>query len=446
MKNLFRNGCLAAMLLLTAGCSTLGLSGDDDKKPAADKSKREALLANDRQLQPNAGVDGSWIKLPDMVDKTDWPQANGSALNAQPHQTVAAGLKRFWRASVGDGSGGALRLLARPVVAGGRVFTMDASGQVRAFALKDGERLWQASTQAPESEASAAIGGGIAYDQGKIFATTGHAEVVALSAYDGKVLWRRKLTNPSRAAPTIADGRVYVVTINNATTALQVSDGAVLWTHSGMGQAAALMGAASAAVDGDTAVVAYSSGEIFALRAQNGRVAWGDVLVSPLAVGAMPEMADIRGAPVVDRGGVFAMGHSGRMAAIIMRSGERAWELDVGGSNPPLVAGNTVYLLSNAQKLMAVRRDNGKIIWATDLPARVDAEDRESTPIVWTGTLLAGGRLFLVNSHEELAEFDARTGKRLVTHELPGASFIAPIAAQGVVFVVTEDGDLVAYR
>ncbi|MBP7252992.1 MAG: PQQ-binding-like beta-propeller repeat protein [Alphaproteobacteria bacterium] len=446
MMNLFRTGCLAAMLLLSAGCSTLGLSSDDDKKSDAAKGKRESLMNSDQQLKPNAGVDGGWIKLPDTVNKTDWPQANGNALNAPQHAAVATSLKKFWRVSIGDGSGGALRLLARPVVAGGRVFTMDASGHVSAFALKDGEKLWRVSTQATESEASEAIGGGIAYDKGMLFATTGHAEVVALGIGDGKVLWRRKLMNPSRAAPTVADGRVYVVTINNATSVLKGSDGSVLWTHSGTGQTAALMGAASAAVDGDTAVVAYSSGEIFALRAQNGRVAWGDVLVSPLAVGALPEMADIRGAPVIDHGGVFALGHSGRMAALIMRSGERAWELDVGGSNPPLVAGNTIYLLSNAQKLMAVRRDNGKIIWANDLPVRVDADDRESTPIVWTGSLLAGGRLFLVNSHEELVEFDARTGKRLATHELPGASFIAPIAAQSVLFVVTEDGDLVAYR
>ena len=446
MKHLLRNGCLFALLLLSAGCSTLGLSSDDDKKPEIAKGKREALASNDQRLKPAADATRDWVKLPDAMSQADWPQANGNAQNAPLHQAVAKDLKQFWRASIGDGSGGALRLLARPVIAGGRVFTMDASGHVSAFALKNGDRLWRVSTQAPDSEASEAIGGGLVYDQGRLYATTGHAEVVALGIGDGKVLWRRKLTNPSRAAPTVADGRVYVVTTNNATSALSATDGTPLWTHSGTGQTAALMGAASAAVDGDTAVVAYSSGEIFALRAQNGRVAWGDVLMSPLTAGSAPEMADIRGAPVIDRGGVFAVGHSGRMAALIMRSGERAWEIDVGGSNAPLLAGNTVYLLTNAQQLIAVRRDNGKIIWVQDLPVRVDPDDNESDPIVWTGSLLAGGRLFLVNSHEEFVAFDARDGKRLTTYELPDASFITPVAAQGVIFVVTEDGDLVAYR
>jgi outer membrane protein assembly factor BamB len=447
MNRIIHVSAISALLLALSACSTLGLSNkDEDKKLVDAKGKREAVSTNAQQVKANAGVGADWIKLPETVKNTAWPQAGDNAQNAPEHAALAAKLTRVWRSSIGDGTGRGLRLLARPVIDDGVAYAMDASGHVAAFDLQTGDKRWRVSTQAEESESAEAIGGGIAFDQGKIFATTGHGEVVALTAKDGQVLWRRKLTNPLRAAPTVADGRVFVVTVNNTTSALNEADGAVLWTHNGMPQTAALMGSANPAVAGDTVAVAYSSGEIFALRAQNGRVAWGDVLVSPLSMGAMPEMADIRGAPVIDHGGVFAMGHSGRMAALVVRSGDRAWELDIGGSNSPAIAGNTIYLLSNSQKLLAVRKDNGKIIWTQDLPHLTDPEDRTSTPMTWTGPVLAGGRLFLVNSAEQLAEYSALDGKVLTTHDLPSASFIAPVVAQATLLTVTESGDLVAYR
>lgn len=439
-------GKIAGILLL-AGCSTLGITDDAADKKSADKNKRVAVMNEAKQLKADAGVAGrDWIKLPPPVINPAWPQSNANALNAPGHPALGRALQRVWRSSIGDGSSGSLRLLARPLVAKDRVYAMDASGHVAAFSSTSGDKLWRVSTQAEDSEADEAIGGGIAIDGDKIFATTGHGEVVALSADDGKFLWRRKLNSPLRAAPTVAEGRVYVVTVGNTTTALNAADGAVLWTHSGLSQTAALMGAASPAVIGDTVVVAYSSGEIFALRAQNGKVAWGDVLVTPLAVGALPEMADIRGAPVADRGGVFALSHSGRMVALVTRSGERGWEVDLGGSNTPAVAGNVLYVLTSEQQLVAVRRDNGKIIWAQDLPRRTDPEDKESDIITWTGPVLAGGRLFLVNSNDQLAEYDALDGKEGAVQQLPDASFIAPVVAQNRLFVVTENGALLAFQ
>ncbi len=446
MQFFLRVSALGGLVLALAACSTLGLSGGADKKAETAKGKRESVMVSAAPVQADAAADKNWVKIPSATPNQDWPQAGGNATNTPGHPALPPTLAPAWKADIGDGSGGGLRLLARPVVAGNAVYTMDASGHVAAFSVQSGDRLWFVSTQDEESEADDAIGGGIAFEAGKIFATTGHGTVVALDAQDGHTLWRRKLANPLRAAPTVADGRVYAVSVANVTAALNVADGAVLWEHNGLAQPAALMGAAAPAVFGDTAVVAYSSGEIFALRAQNGRVAGGDALVTPLAAGALPEMADIRGAPVIDHGGVFAVSHSGRMAALVMRSGERAWELDVGGSSTPLVVGNTIFVLTNAQKLLAVRRDNGKVIWTQDLPRLTDPEDRESDPITWTGPILAGGRLLLVNSHEQLAEYGVLDGKVLALHDLPDASFIEPVVAQGTAFVITENGKLVAFR
>lgn len=447
MRNIWRGCVIVSMVVALNGCSTwnsvFSNEGKDDKVKAA--GKRETVKAASLALKPNADVGSDWIKLPESTVNADWTQPGGTSDNVPGHPALAAKIEKAWRSDIGRGSGGDTRILARPIVAGGKVFAMDAKGQVAAFDPAQGKRLWRVAT-APKEGDDDAMGGGIAFDDNKIFAATGFGEVVALAANDGHEIWRRKLNNPLRSAPTVNNGRLYVVSIINETTALNVGDGAVLWTHAGINETAALLGAPSPAVMGDTVVVAYSSGELFALRTQNGRPAWGDMLAAPGNVGSLPAMAAIRGMPVVNHGGVFAVGQSARTVAVVMRTGERAWEVDMGGINTPLLAGNTLFTITNDLQLAALRRDNGKILWIKDLQRHVDEKDHDSDPIIWTGPVLAGGRLWVVNSNARLVEFSPFDGKIVAEHKLSDASYIAPIVAGGVLYVVTEAGDLVAYK
>ena len=53
-----------------------------------------------------------------------------------------------------------------------------------------------------------------------------------------------------------------------------------LWSHNGIPETAGLLGGASPAVEGEIVIVAYTSGELFALRVENGRAVWSDNLAS----------------------------------------------------------------------------------------------------------------------------------------------------------------------
>ena len=81
-----------------------------------------------------------------------------------------------------------------------------------------------------------------------------------------------------------------------------------------------------------------------------------------------PALADIRGRPVIDRGRVFAVSHSGRMAAIDLRTGDRVWEQEIGSSHSPWVAGDYVFVLANDNELVCLTRDEGKVRWVRQLP------------------------------------------------------------------------------
>ncbi|HBM90352.1 MAG TPA: pyrrolo-quinoline quinone, partial [Rhodospirillaceae bacterium] len=283
-------------------------------------------------------------------------------------------------------------------------------------------------------------------EDGILYVSTGFGDVLALRMSDGSVVWRQSLGEPLRCAPTIAQGRVFVISIENKTHVLEAKTGRVVWHHSGIAESASLLGAASPAVEGDTVVIPYSSGEIFGLRVQNGRLAWSEVLAVPRQVGALPAIADIRGLPVMVNKKVYAISHSGRMAVIDGRTGDRVWDKDLGGINTPCVVGAAVFIATNDNLLVALTRRQGKILWTQELQQFENASDPSSKRLVWYGPVMAGGRLWLTNSAGGLVSYAPDNGAILSDREIAGSFFLPPVVAGETMVLLSDDGYLYALR
>lgn len=406
--------------------------------------ERISVLSLDRDLEPDQRIADLQVRLPRPVATESWPMSGGNANHALHHVAVPVSISQAWRTNIGEGSDSTMRLLATPVVADGRVFTMDVESQITALNAANGEIFWQQDLKVPEDDEEA-FGGGIAYGNGRLFISTGFADVVSLNADTGKEIWRARLSGPMRAAPTVSGNRVFVITIDNQAFALNADTGERSWTHSGFAEVAGLLGGASPAVGDGAVLIPYSSGEIFALREENGRLLWSDNLSSSRRLDAISTLADIRGLPVIDQGLAFAISHSGRMVSIDIRSGTRAWEQSIGGVNMPWVAGQFVYVLTNENQVVCLTRRGGRVRWVRNLP-QFEKSDSRDDPIKWSGPVLAGDRLIITGSHGEAWSVSPYTGEVLGRQELPGPVFLPPVAAGGTVYFLTEDGDLVAMR
>lgn len=403
------------------------------------------MIEQTKALEQDKGLTENKPSLPHKIVNLSWPQTGYDSEHAPPYAEAPTNPKIVWKASIGAGSSSDFKLLAHPVIDRGVIYTMDSQGLIRAFDTKTGERKWERDTT-PEESDDKAIGGGLAVDGDTLYATTGFGNVFALEAKTGAVKWRKALLKPLRAAPTVGDNRIYVVSIDNDLNALAAANGDILWHQSGIAESATLMGASSPAVDGDNVVVAYNSGEIFGLRAQNGRISWNYSLAAPAQVGALPAIADIRGLPVIDHGRIYAISHSGRIAAIDQRSGDRVWESDIGGIDTPVVAGDAVFVYGGDSQLIALTRDSGRILWVKSLPKLTDPSDKDSDRLVWAGPLLAGERLWMVNAQGHLASFSPQDGASLDSIDLGDPLYLSPVVADRTFYVVRDDGTLIALR
>ncbi|MFP6712479.1 MAG: PQQ-binding-like beta-propeller repeat protein [Rhodospirillales bacterium] len=444
MSQIMKNSRLLMMLVIAlgvlTGCDTF--LGTKEAKPLP--GKRISILTQQRSIEPDASALGHKIVLPAPVPNEDWPQAGGYANHAMHHMRVGKALQERWNISIGQGSSDEERLMAQPIVAEDRLYTMDSETVISAFNIKNGDEIWS-SEITPKEEDDDLINGGLAYENGKVFATTGFGQVVALEAKSGKVLWRRNVGAPMRSAPTARGNRVFAITVTNKLFALHGQTGAVLWTHSGIEEVTNLLGGGSPAVDSGVVVAPYSSGELVALKVENGQELWADSLSGVRRGSASTTLSTIRGRPIIDRGIVFAISNSGQFAAINLRTGRRIWERPIGGIESPWIAGEYLFVLSNNTDLIALGRLNGRIYWVTALPKWEDPEDREGK-ITWTGPILASDRLIVAGSTGEAMSLSPYNGRTLGKVDMPDGVTISPIVAKDSLLFLSEDAELVSYR
>ncbi len=334
--------------------------------------------------------------------------------------------------------------MAEPVVADGIVYVMDSDAVVSAFDVASGGRIWRFDTTLPEDD-STNVGGGLAVDQGTLYAVNGLAEVVALDAAKGSVKWRNMFGAPTRSSPTVVEGRLFVTTIEDRLVALAAEDGRQLWNHQSANPRTSVLGLPAPTYASGLVVGGFGSGELATMRADSGSVAWADNLAIAARSGSLADFAAIRGRPVISDGKVYAIGMGGLMVAIDLPTGRRLWEREVAGEDSLCAAGSWLFVVSLDQRIAAVSRDDGRVAWVTDLP-RYENPEKQKDSITWFGPLLVSDRLIVAGTNHVALAVSPYTGELLGQQPLSGAASLAPVVAGGTVFVVTDDGRLLALR
>jgi outer membrane protein assembly factor BamB len=453
---------LTAAAISAAGCSTMSRlnpfdGGDDSPKETAAEGERIPIIAFDQSVNPADALKGQDFFLPTPATQAEWPLPGGVPEQAVGHVDAPATLNVAWKHDFGEGSNRGYQVTAPPVEAAGRVYVMDGAATVTAFDSRTGADVWRTNLRPEGKRDKESFGGGLAFADGKLYVTSGYRFVAQLDAATGKLNWRTTTESPIRAAPTVAGGRVLAVATDNTLLTYETATGTPSWTYQALTEPARIIGASSPAVSGETVVAAFGSGELVALRLANGNDLWNEALSRASRTNALSEIRDIPGRPVIYMGDVYAVSHSGVFAATDLRTGQARWSLPVTGISTPWPAGDVVYVVSKAGEVICVARESGQVYWIRDLNAGIKVKKggkwytlgmgggRKVRP-VWSSPLLASNHLILGSSDGELISLNAKTGEVVKRIDAGGGVLMAPIAAGGTVYVVTDEATLIALR
>jgi len=436
-----RVAILIAAALAAGGCNLFGR-----KKPSTPVvGERIAVLTTETDVEVDPGTAAVPMTLPAPVANSEWSQPGGNAAKAMQHVALGTSLGEAWQVSIGQGTTLSARLAASPVVAEGRVYTIDTTSTVRAFDAQSGAPVWTTQFGTERGNEAALFGGGLSYGNGRIYATNGLGFVAALDSTNGGIAWQVRPGGPLRGAPTVGPGALYVMSQDNQIYSLKPEDGTTNWTQAAALEIAGVFGVASPAFAQGTVVAGFSSGELTAYRYENGRIVWQDALSRTSIRTSVSSLSDIDADPVIDSGQVIAIGQGGRMVALELNTGQRMWELNLAGISTPWVAGDWVFVVTDDAKVMAIARATGKVRWITQLP-QFRNEKKKSGAFSYTGPILAGGRLVVVSSNGAVISIDPVSGGVQGQIAIDAQVTLPPVVANSTLYILDDRGRLHALR
>lgn len=431
--------------LAVTSCGMFGSGRDRAAEEAAEQAGRIAMVLGDDTLVADPELATRSIILPAAETLDVWTEAGSRPNKVVGHVLAGEDLKVAWRRDAGAGSRRNAALTTAPVANQEYIFVLDADQTVRAFDLQTGAPGWRHEIDSGSRRDKIGIGGGMALTGDTLIVSSGYGLVLALDAKTGALQWSRATEAPMTGAPTIKDGRIFVTSNNNEVLALSLADGELEWSDQAISESARVLSSPSPAAVEDIVVVPYSSGEVIAYLASNGRRLWSDALSRPGRFTPISAINDIAARPVLAGGLVIVANQSGVTAAIDGRSGTRIWAQTIGSTQAPALAGEYVFVAGTDGMLAALDAGSGRVYWATQMRRYRNQED-EKGRLSYSGPIIASGRVIVISSEGDLIAYDPQTGQEIDSVDLGDKVYLEPIAVNETLYVLTDNARLIAIR
>jgi outer membrane protein assembly factor BamB len=336
-------------------------------------------------------------------------------------------VQKLWGASVGGG-GKKLRLGLGLASADNRLFAAGRDGDVAAFDLKSGKQLWRVDTKL-------ALAGGTGVGSDVVAVGSADGQVIALSAENGAERWRADVKGEILSAPAVSATEVVVRTVDGKLRALALADGKEVWSTEQQIPKLTLRGVAAPVVVRDVAISGFDNGRVLAVNLADGATVW-DSPVSPSHGRTELERLNDIDAPVKVAGDdIFVAGFQGRAAMLALDSGQIWWARDVSSYRGVDVDDDQVYVSTSAGDVVALKRRTGIEVWRADVLKRRSL----SAPVV------AGDFVAVADLDGYVHWFDRITGTLAGRIKTGGDRVTnAPLSVNGIVYVISDKGDVVA--
>ncbi len=238
---------------------------------------------------------------------------------------------------------------------------------------------------------------------GTVYVADAEGEVQALSADNGRTRWEVDLDLPVSGGPGVGGGLLILGTIDGEVIALSAENGEERWRTRLSSEILSVP-----AVGSNTIVVRTVDGKLFGLEAGDGSERWRyEREVPSLTLRGT-------GSPVIDGGMVFAGLAGGRLVALRLDNGGLLWgtnitvpsgrsELerlaDIDGD--PIVMGGGVFVATYQGDVGAVEQRSGRVAWRRKMSAysRMGADRRglyigDADGVVWGLDLRSGAAVW----------------------------------------------------
>lgn len=366
------------------------------------------------------GTIGGWFEVDD-----DDPTAPVPLVDIEP----TVNIKKRWSTGVGNGQGAGLYKL-QPIIEGNIIYAAAADGEIKAVERDRGKTLW-------DTELETGLSGGVGFYDDALLLGSADGEVLKVSATSGELQWSARLQGEVLAPPQ-SNGQVVVVqTYDGKLQGLDFASGEKLWTYDSDVPVLTIRGTSAPIVNGDTVYAGFANGRVAAFDVNTGGVKWEVRVAISQGRSEIERIVDVDGAMALIGNELYAASYQGRVVAIDVAAGRKIWQKDVSSFSGVSQGFGNVYVTDENGTVSAYLRNGQGLRWEQDA-------------LGYRGL----SRPTPVSSYVAVVDYDgylhllSQVDGELVGRVRPGGGGArANMLADGnVVYVYTDDGDLIAYE
>ncbi|MBU1439042.1 MAG: outer membrane protein assembly factor BamB [Gammaproteobacteria bacterium] len=352
--------------------------------------------------------------------------------------------KEVWSSSIGSGIKHYDAQL-KPAIFDNKVFAASRDGEVAAFDLSSGSKLWSIDLRDGDNAPmfgglshwwngrSAKIGGAVTVGFDKVLIGTEDGEVLALNPQTGEKIWSVNIGGEVLASPVAAEGLVLVSTGGGRIFALQPDTGEQRWMHETENGLLTLRGISQVAGANGGVIFGTGNGKVGALISDKGVPAWEEQIAVAKGATDLARIIDVDATPIVQDGKIFAIAYNGQLVALDLRTGRELWKREYASFRDMAYEDNVLYVVDSVGKMYAIDARSGLESWAQLVLNRHFV----TAPTVYKKYLVVG------DAAGNLHWFDKATGEYLSRNEFDSSGFYAEaVATSEYLLLQSRNGEI----
>jgi outer membrane protein assembly factor BamB len=340
-------------------------------------------------------------------------------------------IKEIWKEGLGGGKKQmVLRLGLGPALDNKIVFAASHKGDVLAVAVDTGRHLWVKNLKLPLSAGPAAALGMVVVGSSK-------GDIVALDGATGRQLWRVRINAELLSPAAIGEHVVVVRSVDGRLRGLDAQTGKELWSVEQQVPRLSLRGTGTPVIAKDMAICGFDNGKVMAVSLSTGDTVWDTALAAPHGRTELDRLVDVDSAVRVIGNDVYATGFQGRTAMLALDSGQIWWAHDMSSYRGLSVDAENAFVTQSDGVVVALRDRDGSEVWHNDKLKRRGL----STPVILSSAVAVADYQGYVHW------LDKATGVLVARKQVSKFRVSnAPVAVDNTVVVLTDGGDLAAFR
>jgi outer membrane protein assembly factor BamB len=359
--------------------------------------------------------------------------ACGDTDNAEPPAELvdfepSLQIERLWDVNTGDGAG-QLYLKLSPLITDDKIIVTDRDGEVSAYELQTGKRLWRTDLDMP-------VSGGVGGDGTHLVVTGTNGHVVLLDN-NGEVLWTVDASSEVLMPAQIAAELVVIRSVDGRISALRLKDGSQQWTFKRDVPALSLRGNSLPVITQGYLFTGLDNGRLVTLDLLSGKTIFDIAIATPSGRSELERLVDIDGRPVIEGETLYIASYQGKLISLDVRRGQLNWSRPFSSYSGVALSSSTVYSADERDHVWALDATNGATLWKQDkLQAR-----KITRPVAMDNSVLVAD--FEGYLHW-LSPFDGRFLARVQADD--AGVIVSPQVHNDIAYVLSRDGELAAYR